>query len=181
MARQEDESTGFVLPRSTLARVAAALPATAAALRKVVGGSSKLVLQRAAEVLAVVDAAQQAGSCLQTRIVTTTRDYENVKAMRDAAGDRARGLQGGAAMSGAGCYPLSPRRSCWGFTRISSTKPATRGTLWEVLGAESEVVLQHRGGDSDLAGSAEDTHCCVCRVIYGFPVMQRAGSYTCSC
>lgn len=92
MARQEDESTGFVLPRSTLARVAAALPATAAALREVVGGGSKLVLQRAAEVLAVVAAAQQAGPSLQTSIVTTTVDCKNVKPMRDAAGDR--GLQG---------------------------------------------------------------------------------------
>lgn len=66
VAREEDESTGYVLPRKLLARVATGLPASLSALRELVGPGAKVVLRRAAEVLAVIAAAQQVAAWLDT-------------------------------------------------------------------------------------------------------------------
>lgn len=67
VAREEDESTGHVLPRKLLARVATGLPASVPALRELVGPGAKVVLRRAAEVLAVIAAAQQVAAWLHVR------------------------------------------------------------------------------------------------------------------
>lgn len=62
MAREEDENTGYVLPRALLLKIAAGLPGTAEGLREIAGAGAKVVLQRAAEVLAIIDAARQVGA-----------------------------------------------------------------------------------------------------------------------
>ena len=54
-----------MLPRKLLARAATGLPASLPALRELVGPGAKVVLRRAAEVLAVVAAAQQVAAGLR--------------------------------------------------------------------------------------------------------------------
>ncbi|KAL4436780.1 hypothetical protein ABPG75_003919 [Micractinium tetrahymenae] len=59
VSRELDESTGYVLSRAQLLKLAQALPKTVADIHKTVGRSSSVVSRQGAEVLAAIQAAQQ--------------------------------------------------------------------------------------------------------------------------
>jgi HRDC domain len=61
VAREEDESTGYVLSRALLLKLSRLAPATAKELCAAVGGGSALALRRAPEVLAAIAAGKEQG------------------------------------------------------------------------------------------------------------------------